>query len=166
MAVSTQSANLVWQKVKNYLSAQNVSTLGANPVSQAAFQGLRMYLSQAKKNFDLQFVPIDGVYSSSDGGNNSSQILIAGALTLYGVYLYKKGSTETIFKGTNHASTATTDGTQDIAIACTTTGDVFEIYPQGRALATGLTVTENTARTTSTLTLAANQMSGFVVIGA
>jgi len=165
MAVVTESANKVWQKVKNALSAQNVASLGANPTSQAAFQGLRMYLSQDKKNPDLQFIPIDGVYSSSDGGNNASQVLIAGALTLYGYYLFKKGSTETIFKGSDNATTAGTNGTQDHAIAATTAGDVFEIYPAGRALASGLTVTENTARTTSTLTLAANQMSGFAIVG-
>jgi hypothetical protein len=39
------------------------------------------------------------------------------------------------------------------------------MYPDGRALSTGLTVTEDTTRTGSTLTLLANQMSGFVVIG-
>lgn len=165
MAVSTESANKVWQKVKNALSAQNVASLGSNPTTQGAFQSLRMYLSQDKKNFDLQFVPIDGVYSSSDGGNNASQVLIAGALTLYGVYLFKKGSTENIFKGSNHASTAGTNGTQDLAIAATTAGDVFEIYPAGRALSLGLTVTENTTRTGSTLTLLADQMSGFAIVG-
>ncbi len=51
-------------------------------------------------------------------------------------------------------------------ISSTVAGDVFEIYPAGRALSTGLTVTENTTRTGSTLTLLANQMSGFAIVGA
>lgn len=165
MAVATQSANLVWQKVKNYLSNINVASKGANPVSQNAFLALKQYLAQNKRNPDLQLVPVDGTLNSSDGGNTAAQILCNGACTLYAVYLLKKGATETIFKGTNHASTPTTDGTQDLAIAATVAGDVFEIYPDGRALSTGLTVTEDTTRTGSTLTLAANQMSGFVILG-
>jgi hypothetical protein len=166
MAFSGQSGNLVWQKVKNYLSNINVASKGANPVSQNAFLALKQYLAQNKRNPDLQLLPIDGVYSSSDGGNNTSQVLLAGACTLYAVYLLKKGTTETIFKGSNHATVAGTDGTQDLAIAATVAGDVFEVYPDGRALSLGLTVTENTTRTGSTLTLAANQVSGFAIIGA
>lgn len=156
----------MWQKVKNALSAINVASKGASPATQGAFLDLKFYLSQDKRNPNLQFVPIDGTVNSSDGGNTVSQVLANAACTLYGIYLFKSGSTETIFKGTNNASTATTDGTQDLAIAATVAGDVFEIYPDGRAMSSGLTVTEDTARTTATLTLLANQMSGFVVIGA
>lgn len=166
MAVSLQAGNIVWQKVKNALSAQNVSSKGTNPVTQNAFLALKQYLSQNKKNPNLQFIPIDGTVNSSDGSNSANQILNAGALTVYAIYLYKSGSTETIFKGSNNATTAATDGTQDLAIAATVAGDVFEVYPDGRALSTGLTVTENTTRTGSTLTVLANQMSGFVIVGA
>lgn len=166
MALTTQSGNLVWQKVKNFLSNTNVASKGTNPVTQNAFLALKQYLAQNKRNPDLQLVPIDGTVNSSDGGNTVSQILLAGAGTLYAIYLFKKGATETIFKGSNNATTAATDGTQDIAIAATVAGDVFEIYPDGRALSTGLTVTEDTTRTGATLTLAANQMSGFVILGA
>jgi hypothetical protein len=166
MAFSGQSGNLVWQKVKNYLSNINVASKGANPVTQNAFLALKQYLAQNKRNPDLQLLPIDGVINSSDGGNTADQILMAGASTLFALYLLKKGATETVFKLTNHATTAGTNGTQDIAIAATVAGDVFEIYPDGRALSTGITVTENTTRTGSTLTLAANQMSGFVIVGA
>ena len=166
MAFTPQSGNLVWQKVKNYLSSNNVASKGTNPVSQNAFLALKQYLAQNKRNPDLQFLPIDGTVNSSDGGNTVSQILVAGACTLYAIYLFKKGSTETIFKGSNNATTAATDGTQDLAIAATVAGDVFEVYPDGRALSTGLTVTEDTTRTGSTLTLLANQMSGFAIIGA
>lgn len=166
MAFVPQSGNLVWQKVKNYLSNVNIASKGANPVSQEAFLALKKYLAQNKRNPDLQLLPIDGTVNSSDGGNTVSQILMAGACTLFAIYLIKKGATETIFKGSNHASTAATDGTQDLAIAATVAGDVFEIYPDGRALSTGLTVTEDTTRTGSTLTLLANQCSGFAIVGA
>ena len=166
MALSLQSGNLVWQKVKNFLSNQNVASKGANPVTQNAFLALKQYLAQNKRNPDLQFVPIDGTVNSSDGGASTAQVLANVACTLYAIYLFKKGATETVFKGSNHATVAATNGTQDLAIAATVAGDVFEIYPDGRVESVGLTVTENTDRTGSTLTLLANQMSGFAVIGA
>jgi hypothetical protein len=165
MALSLQSGNLVWQKVKNYLSAVNIASKGVNPASQEAFLALKKYLAQNKRNPQLQFITIDGTVNSSDGGNTVSQVLANAACTLYATYLVKKGSVETIYKASNNATTAATDGTQDQAIAATVAGDVFEIYPDGRFLSAGLTVTEDTTRTGSTLTLLANQMSGFVVIG-
>ena len=166
MAVALQSGNLVWQKVKNALSVYQVAGVGCNPATQNALLDLKGYLSQDKRNPNLQFLPIDGTYSSSDGGNNASQVLIAGACTIYAIVLKKSGATETIFKSSNNATTAGTDGTQDIALSSTAAGDVFVIYPDGRAEATGFTVTENTTRTGSTLTLLANQMSGFAIVGA
>ena len=166
MAVALQSGNLVWQKVKNALSVYQVAGVGCNPATQNALLDLKGYLSQDKRNPNLQFLPIDGTYNSSDGGNNVSQVLIAGACTLYAIVLKKSGVTETIVKWSNNATTAATDGTQDGAIAATAAGDVFEIYPDGRALATGFTLTEDTTRTTATLTLLANQMSGFAIVGA
>ncbi len=166
MALSLQNANLVWQKVKNALSAINVASKGASPATQGAFLDLKFYLSQDKRNFNLQFVPIDGTINSSDGGATAAQVLANAACTLYAIYLFKSGATETIFKGSNNATTAGTNGTQDLAIAATAAGDIFEIYPDGRALSNGLTVTENTDRTGSTLTLLANQASGFAIIGA
>jgi hypothetical protein len=166
-ALTTESANRVWQKVKNYLSAVNQVTTnkGASPASQGAFLDLKFYLSQDKRNFDLQFAPIDGVLASSDGGA-ADQVLASGALTLYGIYLVKVGATESIFKGSNHATVAGTDGTQDLAIAATVAGDVFEIYPDGRAESLGLTVGSFTTRTGSTRTLKANLINGFAILGA
>lgn len=166
MAFSGQSGNLVWQKVKNFLSNTNVASKGANPVTQNAFLALKQYLAQNKRNPDLQLLPIDGTVSSSDGSATASNILMAGASTLYAIYLFKKGTVETIFKASNNATTAATDGTQELAIAATAAGDVLEMFPDGRALATGITVNQNTTRTGSTQTLLANQMSGFAIVGA
>lgn len=156
MAVATQSAQLVRQKT---------FMINRNPFIFFALKAYFLYNSLSKGNPDLQLVNIDGTYSSSDGGNNASQVLVNGACTLYVVYGKKIGATETIFKATNHASTAATDGTQDQAFAATAAGEFLYCYPDGRALSTGLTITENTARTTSTLTLKANRIDGFVIVG-
>jgi hypothetical protein len=168
MSLTTQSANLVRQKayISVYGNATGTSSNTNSPFNYYAFKALFLHLAMNKGNPDLFYKNIDGTYSASDGGNNASQILVDAACTLYAVFLRKVGSVETIVKGTNHASTAATDGTQDLAFALTVAGSETIVYPDGRALSTGLTVTENTTRTGSTLTLKANRVDGFVIVGA
>lgn len=168
MAVTTESAGRVRQKAYSTVYASATGTT-SDPISPFNFYALKdffLHMAANKGNPDLQYVNVDGVYSSSDGGNNASQVLVNGACTLYVVFLKKVGATESIFKWTNHASTATTDGTQDGAIAQTAAGSLLEVYPDGRALSTGLTATETTTRTGSTLTLKANRQDGFVIVSA
>lgn len=168
MAVAPVNANIARQKAYNFVYAASPATLGTidSPFNFYAVKALFLHLAVNKNNPDLQFIPIDGAFSSSDGGANASQVLVAGASTLYAVFLRKRGTTETIFKASNNATTAATDGTQDLAFALTAAGTEVIVYPDGRALATGLTVTENTTRTGSTLTLLANRIDGFVIVGA
>ncbi len=166
-ALTTENGNKVWQKVKNALSAAN-----ASPASQDAFMGLKVWLGTQGRNPDLQFAPIDGTLASSDGGAADS-VLASGALKVYAIWLKKAGTVETIFKGSNHATVAGSDGTQDIAIGVTTGAnangngdDYVGIYPAGRALSLGLTVAQFTTRTGATRTLIANSMNGFAILGA
>lgn len=158
MALVTQSANLVRQKT--FMINRNAGVF-------YALKALFLHLASNKGNPDLFIKNIDGTYSASDGGNNASQVLVDAACTLYAIYLKKTGSTAAWFKGSNHASTASTDGTQLIAInMATASQENLFLYPTGYALSTGLTVTENTTATGSTLTLLANRMDGFVIVGA
>lgn len=158
MALTTQSANLVRQKT--YMINRNAGVF-------YALKALFLHLAANKGNPDLFLKNIDGTYSSSDGGNNASQVLVDAACTIYAVYLKKFGSTAVSFKVTNHASTATTDGTQTLGYILTTASeeDLF-LFPSGKAMSTGVTVTENTTATGSTLTLVANRADGFVIVGA
>jgi hypothetical protein len=134
------------------------------------YQGLKAFFlhwAANKGSPDLQFVVIDGNINASDGGNTANQVLVDAAAKLYVLYLKKSGSTVTWFKGTDHATTAQTNGTADLTQQLTTSGqEQMYIYPNGHALANGLTVTENTSATGSTLTLAANKIDGFVIVGA
>lgn len=168
MALTTESAGRVRQKA--YLSVYGTGTgttsTNNSPFNYYVFKALFLHLAANKGNPDLFYKNVDGTYSASDGGANASQVLCDAACTLYAVFLRKTGATEVIFKGSNSATTAGTDGTQDSAIALTVAGSVEIVYPDGRALSSGLTVTENTTRTGSTLTLKANRADGFVIIGA
>lgn len=161
-----EAANRVRQKAYITVYATSTSTVPVSPFDFYAVKALFLHLAANKGNPDLRYVNIDGVFSSSDGGANASQVLVDGPCTLYAVYLRKTGSTETIFKGSNNATTAATDGTQDLAFALTAAGTEFVTYPDGRALSAGLTVTENTTRTGSVLTLKANKIDGFIIISA
>lgn len=166
MALVTQSAGLVRQKAYNAVYGNGTLTLPNSPFNFYAIKALFLHLAANKGNPDLFYKNIDGALNSSDGGNTVSQVLVDAACTLYAVFLRKRGTVETIFKATNHASTATTDGTQDLAFALTAAGTEVVVYPDGRAFSTGLTVTEDTTRTGSTLTLAANRIDGFVIVSA
>lgn len=162
---TTESAGRVFQKA--YIAVgRGTTTVPNSPFNGYALKALKLHIAANKGNPDLRYVNIDGLYSASDSGNNASQVLVDGPCTLYAVFLKKTGVTETIFKGTNHATTAGTNGTQDLAFAMTEVGTLFSVYADGRALSAGLTVTENTTRTGSTLTLAANKIDGFVIISA
>lgn len=158
MALSTQSANLVRQKV-------HADT--KNPGVFYALKSLFLHLAANKGNPDLQYCAIDGNTSASDGSNSANQVLADTACTIYAIYLKKTGSTATWFKATDNATTATTNGGQDISHVITTANDEYLfIYPTGHSMANGITVTENTSATGSVLTLKANKIDGFVIISA
>lgn len=158
MALVTESAGRVRQK-----TFMSVRTPGVFYALKALF----LHLAANKNNPDLFYKNIDGTFSSSNGGNTASQPLVDAACTLYAIWLKKAGSTATFFKATNHATTAGTDGTQDLGYKITTSAeeDLF-LFPSGRIFDTGLTITENTTATGSTLTLVANRVDGFVIVGA
>jgi len=157
MALVTQSANLVRQKT--YM-------INRNPGIFYALKALFLHLAANKGNPDLFLKNVDGLVSSSDGGNSASQVLVDAACTLYAIYLKKTGSTVTWFKSTDHATTASTTAA-DIQTAITTAADeLLYLYPTGHVLANGMTVTLNTTATGSTLAVKANRVDGFVIVGA
>lgn len=161
-----ESAGKVRQKAYAAVYGNGTTTLPNSPFNFYAMKAFFLHMAANKSNPDLRYTNIDGAVNSSDGGNTADQILVDGPCTLYAVFLRKRGTTETIFKGTNHASTAGTNGTQDLAFALTAAGTMVAVYPDGRALSIGLTVTEDTTRTGSTLTLLANRIDGFIIISA
>lgn len=158
MAFTASSATLVKDKTRAFSRGSGVQQL---------LKAFWLHMASNKNNPDLQFVAIDGAVSSSDGGNSASQVICSGACTVYAIYLKKTGATATWFKATNHGSTATTDGTEDLSYKLTTASEEdFIVFPTGHALATGLTMTLNTTATGSTLSVLANRIDGFIIIGA
>ncbi len=158
MALSTQSANLVRQKT---------FMINRNPGIFYALKALFLHLAANKANPDLQLVNIDGTFSASDGGNNATQVIADSANTLFAIYAKKFGSTAVWLKITDNATTAATNGTQDISEKVTTLSEeILFLYPTGHALANGNALTQNTTATGSVLTLKANRLDGFAIFAA
>lgn len=162
MAITLVAENLVWQTVRQALS-------GASPSVQLQLKALKTYLATQGKNIDLAYLVINGTTNSSDGTNTASQVLADAACRVYAIYLKKSGTTACWFKGSDHATTATTDGTQVIAehdANAAAGNEILRTFVAGKSLASGLTVTMDTTATGSTLTLLANKFDGFAIIGA
>lgn len=158
MAVSTENANLVWQKVK-------MALMDASPAIQNAFLDLKMYLSTQGKNPDLQFIP----FSEAQAIVNLGTDLVGGASTLYGVYaktVRTSGTTASFFSlnaAADNSATTATILTQRFKV----TGQKFAaVYPTGVAVETGLTVSCATAVGGATESTTPDGASGFVIVGA
>jgi hypothetical protein len=154
--MANENANLVRQKTR-------MST--KNPGVFYALKALFLHLAANKGNPDLTYMNIDPYYNASDGTNSDNQAIAAAATTLYAIYLKKgTGSVANYFKGTNHASTGTTDGTQDLGYCITTANEEnLFLFPNGHSLSAGLTISQNTAATGATNSLLVNCCSGFVI---
>ncbi len=157
MAFTASNANLVRQKT--YM-------INRNPGVFYALKALFLNLAANKGNPDLQLVNIDGLLNASDGGA-AENIVCAGACHLYAVYGKKTGTTTTYLKFTNNATTAATDGSQELTIPFTDKGEEnLIIFPNPHTFGTGITVSADTTVTGSTDTLKANRVDGFAIIGA
>lgn len=157
MSLSLQSANLVRQKT--YMSVRNGGIF-------MELKALFLHLASNKSNPDLQLVNIDGGATASDGGNTASQVAANVACTLYAVYAKKTGAVATWLKVTDNATTATTNGGADFSTVLTVAKDeTLFTWPTGHAMANGITYTEDTTATGSTLNLLANRIDGFIIFG-
>lgn len=150
MALAVQSSLLAKRRVMSYAN-------GLKPGVVGLLSWLFQYFSQFKGNPDLLFVPFDGI--------GSNTVIAAEALKLYAIVLTKVTATASYFKGTNNATTAATNGSQDLTLLLSGAGNSTAlIFPDGLSLDTGLTIIANTT-TTGNTSSGANAPSGFALIG-
>ena len=169
MALATQSANLVWQKVNKALA-------NASPAAQDAFKALKVVLANQKGNPDLQFLSwtASGALAASGTGAMSSSTGgvagIAGSGTLYGLYAKKTGTGTTASFLTAHDATDNVTGTtQTLAVMKFTNvnDERFYIDPVGVVFLVDLTVSSTTtAAGTTETTGVSDSQGGFAIIGA
>lgn len=157
MALSTESSNLVWQKVK-------VALLDASPAIQNAFLDLKMYLATQGGNPNLQFIPFSEAQSIVNLGTD----LVGGASTLYGCYakaVRTTGTTAAFFSINAAADNSATTATILTQRFKATGQKVCAIYPTGVAVETGLTVSSATTVGGATESTTPDGVAGFVVVG-
>lgn len=160
MALTTESGNKVWQKVKNHLSAVN-----ANPEAQNVFLGVKAYLAQQKRNPDLQFIP----FTAEQAVTNNGTSLVGGACTLYGIYAKGRRTT-----GTTSSFLAIHDAADNNASTTTIVTSRFKAISQefqwvsgvGLALATDAVISAATAVGGATESSTADAADGFIIVGA
>ena len=137
-----------------------------NPGVYYALKALFLHLAANRGNPDLTYKNISALTNASDGTNSNDQVLAAAANTLYAVYLKKgTGSTASYVKLTNHATTSTTNGTQDFGYKMTTAAEEnLFLFPNGHALTAGLCICQDTSATGATCSLLIDCCNGFVIL--
>ena len=162
MALSLESGNLVWQKVRKAL-------VNANPAIQGQFKALKEYMVSQKRNPDLQFIPFNEAVLVQATGYSP----IGGVTsTLYGVFFIKNGTsgtgtgTDSWLTIANDASNVT-DATKFVALMTSVASQqVSAVYPNGLIFGTDLTISGETSAQDGTESTANDSGNGFVVVGA
>lgn len=150
MALSTQAQVLVKQRIFN----QDIQ-----PATLGFLRWLFSWFAQFTALPALQVVQFAAL-------TNGNTIIADAACRIYAVVLFKATATASWFKGADSATTAATDGSAEISQKVSGAGNEFSLlYPEGLAMANGLTVCANTTATGSTGS-GANGPRGFIILGA
>lgn len=168
MALSTQNANLVRQKVYNALQNQTGTSAGSgDPSAWYAFKAFFLNMAANKGNPDLQFYAFNATDAVAGDGEDTG---IDAACKLYAVYVKKTATaTDTWFRVYDDADNdSEVIGDAVIEVALKDAGDLFyAFYPNGEAIADGVVVTfTTTPGDTTTQSSAADAGNGFLVLGA
>ena len=157
MALSLETQNLVWQKVKIALDS-----LGATKAHRDAFRALKEYVQATKGNVTLQFVAMSDVTGDA--------IIADVACKFYGYFVKKQATaTDAFFKMNDSATTcgAANGASATDCVALVDSGDqASQIYPRGRAQANGLTVASQTNLAGNTDSTSGDGPHGFIIVGA
>lgn len=157
MALSLENSNLVWQKV--FVSLQ---ALGAKQETVEAFRKLKLRLATVGGNKNLQFVAMADVTADA--------VIADAACTFYAYYVKKQATgTDAFFKMNDSATTcgaANGGSATDCVSLVTASEEAFQMFPNGRAQANGLTVASQTNLAGNTDSTTGDGPNGFVLIAA
>jgi len=155
-AFANVSANLVKHAVKTRL-------MDATPAAGEAFRRLFSWLAQHKGKNDLQLLN----FTATDGATAGGVVLGSGVARVYAFYVKKTATaTQNTMKLYDDATDDTTAGNAIAALDLRAANEeAWEIYPNGKLLATGLVITDHTTLLGTVDGSAANGGNGFVIIG-
>lgn len=166
MALTTQNANLVRQKAYNavYSPLGSATTIGSSPFHFYAIKQFFLHLAINKGNPDLMF----NAYSTASATTNGGTDLVGAASTLYLWYgkAARTSGTTASFQAIHDASDNSATTTTVWTALINATGQSFLFCdPNGRALATGCTISAATAVGGATESSATDATNGFIIVG-
>jgi hypothetical protein len=185
MALTLESQNLSWQRIRLYLDALQSSPAaqGANGTMKAFKSWMTQYKLSAPSNASTQVLFFDDANLTTSGGfapgGNQNTVPIAAACHVYAIYFKKVGtltnSPNSAFAGTataayikltdDAANDATASELRFIAGSFAANDEFIYFYPQGIAMANGVVVNADTTAVGTTDSTAGDTGSGFVLIG-
>ena len=155
-----ENANLVWQRV-----AISLDSLGANKASREAFRALKNYLSQEKRNLNLQFVAIDATLVDDAGG----VVTMDGPCRVFGLFAKKQATATDTYLALLNDDTDDASPITDVRLVVglqESAEQVTVLDPSGIALSVGAVGKAYTEFDGTTDALVADTPNGFVIIGA
>lgn len=150
MAISPQDFTQAWRRVGNAMPGLKASI-------QMILTDVKSWFAQNTTLPDLQVVAFTALTSTD-------QVIANAACKLYVIVMIKLTATATFTKGTDHATTCSTDGTQGFSVKLAAIGQSIIVWPHGEPMAAGFTMQGSTTGTGSTGS-GANGASGFVILG-
>lgn len=153
MALSTQVSVLAKRSANNWISGFG------RAFSKIVMDRFWSWQSQFLGNIDLQVVKFGAL-------DNTDVVIADAACTLYAVIIYKPTAVLSVWKGTNNATTCTTNGGQDFSVSQDKIGEQLLLCGNGYSNSAGFTIRCNTTATGATSPNAADKPSGLCIIGA
>jgi len=162
VAKSLEGANLVWQRVNEFLL-----TSDSSPVQRAAFlRSLKQWLATQKGNPKLQYLS----FSNVDGHDVATvPELSASGCTLYALFIKKQNTaTDAYFKINDSATVAGGASGANMALTLPLkvgNDEVAVIFQPGLVIATGIRVASETTAAGGSDTATGDGPNGFCIVG-
>jgi hypothetical protein len=159
-----EGANLVWQRVDEFMRLQQSATSPTSPISRAALlRDLKVWLATQKGNPKLQYASFTNVTAAVNVGVST------GGATLYALFLKKHNTATAAYFRFNDTNTTVggANGANQIGIMPLLVGgdEVLEIFVPGLVLATGLGVESATTAAGGTDSTSGDGPNGFAIFG-
>lgn len=153
MSLATQASPLAKRRAMNFITAISAKAFG-RLILTAFFTGIQQFLGAP----DLLVAEFSGL--------NNTDVVVAGeACSVYAIFMKVPTAVTGFFKGTNHATTCATNGSQDVSVLTNKIGETILLFPNKLAMSAGFTIRGNTTATGNTDPNAADKIKGFVIVG-
>ena len=159
-----EGANLVWQRVDEFLRLQQSSTSPTTPLSRAAFlRDLKLWLATQKGNPRLQYASFTNVTAAVNVG------ITTGGATLYALFMKKQNTATAAYPRINDTNNTVggANGANMIAQWPLLVGgdEIATLFVPGLVLTTGLGIESATSAAGGADSTSGDGPNGFAIFG-